>query len=347
MNIPAKDKLFDQTLGKPIFRLFVFWILILIFASMFKGNVFWSTANLKSMAIQLPEYGILSICFALCLSLAGGNDLSAVAVANFTAVSVGLLLIHVLPDEAGGVLGGFALTVAILSGLVTGTAIGFINGLIITKIGINAIITTLGTQEVFMGLAIVLTRGGALSNVSPALASLGSYHFFGVIPLPLIVFLVVIALVGFLISKTTFGYKFFMVGINRTAAKYSGLDTDRITILVHTLSGTMGAIAGLVMLARNNSANANYGTSYLIEGILIAILGGTEGEGGYTNMLGVLIGVLTIQSMASTLNIFRVSSFYKDLLFGLILVAVLAINHAVNMYRRKRGVKKLTIGGKL
>lgn len=317
----------------PIIRLLVYVLVILVIASSQKASVFWSSNNLKSMMIQMPEFGILSLCYALCLCL-GGNDLSAVSVANFTAVISAMLLKNVFPQDSSGLASALYIILALLAALAVGGAVGVINGLLISRVGIPAIIATLGTQEVFMGLTTVLTKDGAISSASAKLANLGSLHLFNFVPLLMVVFIAAVLLVSLAVSLTSFGYKLFMVGSNRTAADYSGMNTSRVITSVHGLSGMLAGLAGFVMLARNNSANANYGTSYMIQCILIAIMGGTEGEGGYTNILGVFIGVLIVQCISSTLNIYRFSSFYKDLIFGLILLFVLMVNLLIARRRR-------------
>lgn len=160
---------------------------------------------------------------------------------------------------------------------------------------------------------------------------------FGYIPLSFVVFLILIAVMTFIMSKTKFGTRVYLVGTNEKAAKFAGIHCNAILIRTYMLSGLVSAVAGLLSLARINSAKADFGSSYTMQCILIAVLGGVNPNGGFGTIPGIAIAVVILQMMSSYLNMFpSISNYYRDLIWGMALIGVLIINFVLDRRRTQK-----------
>jgi simple sugar transport system permease protein len=186
----------------------------------------------------------------LCM-ITGGIDLSVVGVANFAAITAGLLLKQLAGE---GELPGYGIALTLVTGAAVGAVAGAFNGFLVSKIKIPPILATLGSYELFSGIAIVLTRGKAVSKLPMAYSSLIAGKLFGVIPVQLVIFVLVAAFIGFLLARTTYGPKRYMLGTSEKAARFSGLKNERLLLKAYILSGVCAALGGLIMLANYNSA---------------------------------------------------------------------------------------------
>ena len=183
------------------------------------------------------------------------------------------------------------------------------------------------TLELFTGIAIIITAGKPVSGLPPAYGEVFAGKLFGVIPVPVIVFAVAVAVVGLVLNKTAFGTKILMLGTNATAARLSGLNTTGLLVRTYLFSGVLASLGGLVMLANYNSAKADYGSTYTLLTVLIVVLGGVNPNGGSGRLFGVVLAVLILQVLSSALNMFpNVSNFYRPLIWGGVLLAVMAAN---------------------
>ena len=320
---------------KNLMRMLIVFLVVFIFCSILKGSLFLSVSNFQSMGKQFPEFGLLAIAMAFTLYTAG-IDLSVVAVANLSAVLVAKALTLLITAETpeGAVI--TIILVSFLGALIFGMLCGALNGFLIGAVGITPILATLGTQALFMGTAIVLTNGSTLSGLPPQIAGTMSAKVLG-IPMPFIVFAVLAAAAAFIMERTTLGYKLRMLGTSVKASAFSGFNNVRLYLANYMISGVLSASAGLIMLGRFNSAKADYGASYLMEAILIAVLGGIDPYGGKGNMKGVIVAVLIVQMISSWLNMYEsISNFYRQIIWGGLLIFVLIYNHIVNEREKKK-----------
>ena len=154
----------------------------------------------------------------------------------------------------------------------TGLVAGALNGLLITKARITPILATLGTGQVFTGLAIVFTGGPAIVGFPDAWAFVGNGRIFG-LPTPLVLFVVIAALIAFILTRTTFGMNLMLIGTNPKAALFAGLKRERMVIYSYMMTGVLASVAGIILSGRTNAAKSDYGTSYLLQAVLIAGLG--------------------------------------------------------------------------
>lgn len=277
------------------------------------------------MAGQFPEIGILSLAMMLSM-LTGGIDLSVVSVANLAAILASTALHALAPETAGGGQAGIGSLLAACLALLVGAAAGLCNGLLVARVGIAPILATLGTMSLFAGLSTVITGGTTVFGV-PAFATLGSASPWG-IPLPLLVFVLLAGLVSLALARTAFGHRMVLLGTNPTAARFAGIESSRVLIRTYLLSGLLSAVAGLVFLARNNAASADYGGSYVLLAVLVVILGGVDYLGGSGRVAGVVAAVLVLQILSTGLNFLLIessgSNFFKEFAWGAVLLLVMA-----------------------
>ncbi len=291
---------------------------------------FLSPQNLTSMAFQFPEFAILALAMTIAM-LTGGIDLSVVGVSNLSAVIAATVLVRLTGEGSGA----GALILASLLALGVGALAGLFNGVLVAKLGLPPILATLGSGLIFTGLAIALTGGSAVMGFPPAAAWLGNGLVLG-IPVPLILFALLAAGLAFVLNRTAFGIALRMYGANPLAARFAAVDVDRTLIRVYAASGMLASVAGMVVMSRANSAKADYGSSYLLLAVLIAVLGGVNPYGGYGRVIGVVLAVLSMQFLSSGLNMLQVSNFARELIWGLLLIGVMLLNTARMPIRRRK-----------
>jgi simple sugar transport system permease protein len=250
-----------------------------------------------------------------------------VGTANLSAVIAAKYLIAAVPPNApaGATLGPVLL--AICFALMAGLAAGAFSGVLIARLKIPPILATLGTQQLYTGFAIVLTEGKPLSRLPILYSRIGNAELFGFLPAPFILYIFSAVAVGIILAKTSFGLKLYLIGTNAKAALYAGLENRVILIKTYMLSGLLSSLAGLIMMARANSAKADYGASYTLQCVLIAVLGGVDPNGGLGTIRGVTLAVLILQFLSSGLNMFEhISNFYRDVIWGGVLILALIVN---------------------
>lgn len=317
----SRRRIFDRD----ILKLLVILALVLIFTLLFMPGVFYTGANFKSMAFQFPEFGLMAMGMALAM-LTGGSDLSVVNTGNLTAILVGSAISRIVSVDAQGPGVALLLLAALVVALALGALMGAFNGFMIAKVGVPPILTTLGTSQLFNGLGIVITRGTTLTGFPEMLNRVGNGSAFGLIPYPLLIFALAVVAVGFIIQRSSFGFRLYMMGTNATASSFSGINNARMLIQTYALSGVLSALAGMVILARNNSANADYGSNYIMQTILVAVMAGFNPSGGKGRITGLVLAVITLQMLSSALNMTNITSFFKQLVYGAMLLTLVILN---------------------
>lgn len=306
-------------------RLILILVLLLVFFAIVKPGPFFALRTWQSMAIQFPEFGLMALGVMLTM-FTGGIDLSAVSIANVTSICTALVLRAMLTGEATASSMSLAVVVALGIALLVGSVFGAFNGFLVSILKIPPILATLGTMELFGGIAIILTGGKPVSGVPDAFGAVFAARF-GIIPMPLIIFVVCATVIGLILTLTGFGTKILLIGANETAAHFSGLKITSLLMRTYMLSGIMAAMAGLVMLANYNSAKADYGASYTLLTVLIVVLGGVNPNGGKGRIAGVVLAIVMLQVLSSGLNMFpNISNFYRALIWGGVLLVVICAN---------------------
>ncbi|KAA2235636.1 ABC transporter permease [Salinarimonas soli] len=287
------------------------------------GGVFIDPYNLQSMASQVPELGLLAIGVMLAMiSGNGGIDLSGIALANLAGVTAALLVGGMISADDAPLLFSVAFGITAVA---VGLAGGAVNGLLIAGSGLTPILCTLGTQLLFTGLAVVLSNGRAVSTGSPApLEELGNGTFLQV-PTSFLLFIAVAALIGMGLRFTPSGIRLLLMGTNPVAARFAGFAQGRMLVATYAISGALAGLAGVIIAARNVNVKWDYGGSYLLIAILIAVMAGVKPEGGHGRMICLLLSATALQLLSSFLNFLDVSNFFRDLAWGLLLLFFLAI----------------------
>lgn len=321
-------------------RMALLLVVTFTFFAVLNPDVFLNAVNLRNIGIASPEIGLLALAVMLAM-LTGGIDLSVVAIANGTAVTVSSLYTAIVVSQGQSSAEAMSPFI-ILAGVAVGAGLGAINGVLISVVGITPILATLGTMQVFNGLALVWTGGVTISGAPSALHAMGSTAILG-IPVLMIILILAATALAVLINRTPIGRKVQLQGANPVASRYSGISKRATLMTTYVTSGLLSALAGLVFLARNPSASADYGSSYVLLVIVIVVLGGTNPNGGFATVLGVVLATLTLQVLSSGFTALRLSAYEYAIAQGLILIGVMVLDQ-VKFKRRSRHVPKNPVG---
>ena len=272
---------------------------------------FLTVGNLFNILRQVSEIGMISIPLTFLL-LSGHMDLSVGSIVGVCGVSTGMIL------RAGG-----SIPLALLAGIAAGTAVGFLNGLIVGTLKIQAVVVTIGTQVLFRGLCYILTSGRAVSGYPAAFFTLGTGDVLGV-PISVIVLLVMYAAAWLVLEKSWFGRYVLAIGNNQNTARYSGIRVDRMKIALFTLCGALTAVASAFLISRLSSAEATLGSGYELDIITAALIGGIDINGGSGKLQGTFLGILIIGILRNGLNMMGLSVIYQSIILGALLLAAVA-----------------------
>lgn len=296
----------------------LFGIAVLIFAVMgvLAPSSFLGIANFQGMCIQFPEFGILALGMMLAM-ISGGIDLSLVGIANFAGIICAVVILR-----SGG--SGAGICLGIVCALLAGAACGGFNGFLVGYLEIPPMLVTLCGLQLYTGLGLAITKGPALTGLPESFSLIANGVVCG-IPIALIVFILVVIGVSFLLRSTVYGQHVSYMGTNKVASRYSGINNLKITVTTYLTSGVLGGIGGILMASHYNSAKADYGSSYTLLTLLIAVLGGTDPDGGKGKVAGVTLAVIVLQLISSAFNIMRINSFMKTFIWGLLLLVIMTV----------------------
>lgn len=294
-------------------------LLITVAAAMVTGLLepkFFSTSNLRSVAIGLSTDGILAIALTIVLVL-GGIELSVGSMMALSCVLVGWVFL-----STGNILAGIALALAV------GIGVGVFNGFMISKVGLPPFIVTLGMQSLAKGAAYIFTEGSPLSmgGLPQWFRNLGRGSFFN-IPIIFIIFIVLAVIFGILMKHATAFRNIFYVGSNENAAKLSGVKVHSVKIWVYTCSAFLATITGILSLARFNVATPTLGTMAETRAISAAVIGGTSMTGGVGTILGTVLGVILLNIINNALVMLNVSVYWQDFVTGAILILAVTFDY--------------------
>ncbi|MFB5193526.1 ABC transporter permease [Neobacillus sp. KR4-4] len=285
---------------------------------------FLKADNLMNIARQSSINALLSLGMLLPI-LTAGIDLSVGSILAFAIISAGIVTVT----------WGMSPILAIIVCLGIGALAGWLNGILLTKLRLpHPFISTLGTMNIFRGLALIVTGASPIFGFSYAMNFVGQENV-GIIPVSFL--LVIVACIGFhmFLTRTSTGKYIYAIGGNKEAARLSGIPVDRILILVYTISGVMAALGGLVLIGRTNSASPIAGLSYELDAIAAVIIGGASFFGGVGTVWGTLIGAMIIAVLRNGLNLLGTSSDLQTIIIGLVIIAAVYVD-----VLRRKGDKK-------
>lgn len=314
--------------GAEVLGLAVFLVLmVVIFGS--ATPRFLSSANLGSMAFQLPELGILTLAMLVPI-LTGGLNLAI----TFTANISGLTLAWVLQANGGVDAPTSAFIIGVIAALAVGTLAGFVMGVVIAYVGAHPILVSLAMMIFLRGLGEFLTHGGDISGFPGYVQPIGHGYFLG-IPIPLLIFIFAAIVWHIMLSRTRHGFSAYMLGSNIEASRYSGVHTKRTLTLVYTFSGTICAVAGIIMLSRFNSVRVGHGEAYILITVLACFLGGVDPFGGFGRVFPVVLALVILQVISSGLNLLGANQHLATAVWGLFLIGVMVVRWIWNHFARK------------
>ena len=302
--------------------------LIVLFTLLSDNNVFWSTANFDGLARNGTQILLLSAGLTLLLG-SGVIDLSVGASLVLAATVAAKVMRSLTTDSAGTLEPGTHLgpiLVGLLVAVAVGVACGVVNGVIITKLGVNSLIATLGTLGIYQGIAYLLTGGGDIFGLPRSLQTGFALRKVGPIPLPAILTLLLLVALWAMIRYTRFGLHTLAVGSNMAAAERAGINTDRHIIRITMVAGIFVGLAGFMDLARFGGTSQGGHSLDGLNAVTAVVIGGTALFGGRINIFGTVGGAVLSIVLLNGLIIIDVKPFYQLIVTGVILIAAVYVD---------------------
>lgn len=307
--------------------LFLIWIVIFAFIGIKAPNFLKPNYLVNVMLKNIVEKGIVALPMTLIIITAGID------------LSVGNIL--VLSCMLGAMVAGVAGEIpALLISLVVGAACGILNGLIVSKVKISPMVTTLATMYLYLGLARGLSEGESVYsyNVTTVLGTTKIGEFF---PIQIVIFIILAIVFVYLLHSTAWGRKLYAVGLNPNAAEYAGINTNKLLMQIYTIAGIISALAGLIFLGRFTSVKYDAGTNFNLNVITIVVLGGTSINGGVGNMKGTLLATLIIATLNSGLTVLNIPIDVQTIVQGVVLMIALIAYAVVSVRSKKKKILKV------
>jgi ribose transport system permease protein len=314
--------------------------LILIFGAISPRHAFFNKANFTDMALDSAQVVMIAAAISLLLG-AGELDISVGANVILSSVVGGKIMVALAATSDQALNGQYphlalALLVGIPACLATGCVFGLVNGLIVTKLGVNSFITTLGTLGIGTGIALVLAGGADIEGIpTPFQTAFGVNTFFSV-PLPAIVTVVIVLFAWFLVAKTRFGLTVLAIGSSRVTASRAGLRIDRHLIALFVFVGFCAGIAGVIDLSRFATTNLAGHQTDALAAIAGAVIGGTALFGGSVSVPGAVFGAILAVILETGLVIQGLSPFYQLIAVGVILIGAVYVRGQQTEERKGR-----------
>ena len=293
-------------------------LLCVIFS--FTTDVFLTWRNALNVIDQITVLGILAIGMSAVIII-GGIDLSVGSVLAFSMMMMGWLYQAV----------GVPLGLAIVAGLVAGTACGVVNGLLITKAKLPPFIATLTMMSVGRGLANIITEGRQIVGYPDWFTNLSTVRHFGFLSVTVAIFIVLALISWAVLRYTTLGRSLYAIGGSAEVARLAGIPVQKLTIGVYALSGLLAGLASVALACRLNSSQPSAGTGYELDTIAAVVIGGASLNGGVGGIRGTVVGVLIIGVLRNGLNLSGVSPFVQQIVIGV----VIALAVAADTFRRR------------
>lgn len=310
-------------------NIFLIFLGMIVIASI-TTPYFLTTFNLQATLRDLAFIGIIALGQS-CLLLLGELDLSVGKIAALCGVLGGNMMVNY----------GINPWVSFVACIAIGMFLGMINGTIITKLKLNAMVVTIGMTGVYGGLNLVITKGRAITKVPQEIYILGTGNVMN-IPVPIIFTFGVLILVIILMKTTKFGRYVYAIGNSREAARILGIKTDNVRIKVYALVGALSALSGMLMVARLGSAQPGIGDTWPMNSIASSVIGGVALSGGIGNPAGALIGAGIISLIQNLIVLYGVNVYWQTAVSGFIVVFAISIDSLTNILSVAR-IKKAQI----
>ena len=282
---------------------------------------FLTVSNLLNVLEQTSINAIVAVGMTFVI-ISGGIDLSVGSVLAVSGIALALAL-------AGGVPAPLAIGIA----LVVGFACGLLNGLLVTWGRLPPFIATLGMMSVARGAALMLAEGRPISGFDEGFRALATARPL-MIPAPVVITGLIYVVAHFVLSRTIFGRAAYAIGGNEEAARLSGVRVGFHKTMIYGVAGLTSAAAAVILTARLNSAQPTAGTMYELDAIAATVIGGTSLLGGEGTLVGALIGALVMGVLRNGLNLLNVSSFFQQVVIGVVIIVAVLIDMSLKRRRR-------------
>lgn len=296
----------------------IFIVIGLVVVMSVASSNFLTTTNLLNVVRQIAINGILAIGMTV-VCLTGGIDLSVGSIVAFS----GIVTAGLMRDS------GLPLIVVVLIAILVGALMGLYNGYFVAYWNAAPFVVTLSMMTIGRGMTYVYCNGRPISNLPTNFLAIGKGSIAG-IPVPTIILIVVFLLASVMLTKLKFGRYIYAVGGNDNAAMVSGINVKRIKMMVYVLSGTACGIAAIILTARVSAGLPTAGSGYELDAIAATVIGGTSLSGGRGRLWGTIVGAIMLGIVNNGLDLLNVSSFYQQIVKGLIILGAILIDSKRN-----------------
>jgi ribose transport system permease protein len=297
---------------------------MIVIALMSSTSTFATSGNIRVLLQGMSVDMMIAIPMAISL-IAGNIDFSVGSNLCLSSAIVGLALN-----------GGLPAPVAVLIGLLSGATFGFLNGVIINKLGVTPLVATLGTWMAYRGIALVIIGGQTLSNFGESFTIIGRATWFG-IPSTIVYMFAIIAVGIFIIKYTSFFHNAYLIGSNKLSARLAGINIEKFVYISYMITGAVAAFAGIVLAARLGSSSQNAGTQLEFRNVVGLLVGGISMDGGEGKLIGAVLGVTLMQLINNAIVLLYLNASYTQVITGGILILAVAVDQLSK--RRKVAAK--------
>ncbi len=292
--------------------------MLIVFLVLFAGVSlfvphFFSWVNMTGLSLSVATVGIIACTMLFCLA-SGDFDLSVGSVVAFSGV-----LSAVVVNATGNI------WLAIGAGILAGGLVGLMNGFVIAKLGVNALITTLATMQIVRGLAYIVSNGKAIGVGESNFFVLGISSIAG-IPTPVWIMIASFVVFGFLLNRTIFGRNTLAIGGNPEASRLAGIAVTRTKIIIFSMQGLVAGFAGVILASRLTSGQPSTAQGLELQVISACVLGGVSLNGGVGSMMAVIVGALIMGTVQNSMNLLNIAPFYQYVASGSILLAAVLLD---------------------
>lgn len=277
------------------------------------SGYFFTSYTMISFVRQATFTCFIGVAQMLVL-MVGGIDLSVASMAALPSILFAWMLRTI----------GLPFGVCIIAGLLSGIILGLINGLFVSYLELPSFIVTLCTSYLFRGIIYVTTGGAPITHLPNKFTRYGVDLFFGFLPYPTLIFLVIAIVLHILLTRTSWGRHMYAVGGNEKAASIVGINSKKVKISAYVLCGLICAAAGILSALRIGSAQLNIGANWIMPSITAAVIGGTSMKGGIGNVIGTVLGGLFLALISFSISVLGMASYWTDIFTGLIVLATVS-----------------------
>jgi ribose transport system permease protein len=292
---------------------------------------FLTKFNLQSVVRDLAFVSIIATGQS-CLLLLGELDLSVGKMSSLSGVLAGIMMVQL----------GLPPVPVLIVCLMLGGMFGLLNGTIITRLRLNAMVVTIGMQGLYGGVNLVLTKGKAIINIPQSIQFLGKGDVLG-IPMPFVFTVIILLLVLFITQKTVFGRYIYAIGNSRDAAEILGIDVNFVRTMTYGLVGVLSAFAGILMVARLGASQPSIGDTWPMNSIAASVIGGVALTGGIGNPAGALLGACIISIIQNMIVLLGVNVYWQTAVSGVVVVLAISFD-SIGVIIQNRAARRRALG---